>query len=74
VILFYLWRAGLLRRTDREKLRFFLGATADPLYLSRRIPLVASINWPRALVDASYARAITTWLAYRADLYDGRQG
>lgn len=74
MILFYLWRAGLLRRTDREKLRFFLGATENPLYLSRRMPLVASVDWPRALLQPSYARSVTSWLSYRADLYDGHQG
>jgi len=74
VIFYYLWRAGLLARGDAEKLRFFFGATSNPLFLSRRRPLVASINWPRALLVPSYARSITRWLAYRADLYDGHQG
>lgn len=74
MILFYLWRAGLLRRTDGEKLRFFLGATANPLFLSRRMPLVASVRWPRALLQPSYARSVVAWLQYRADLYDGHQG
>jgi len=74
VILFYLWRAGLLGRTDREKLGFFLGTTGGPLYLSHRMPLVSSINWIRAMIDPGYARAIAGWLQYRADLYDGRQG
>jgi hypothetical protein len=74
VIFWYLWRAGLLGRADREKLRFFFGAGVGPLYLSRRMPLVGSINWLRALADPRYARAATTWLAYRADLYDGKQG
>ncbi|MFN2375145.1 MAG: hypothetical protein ABR538_01325 [Candidatus Binatia bacterium] len=74
MIFFCLWRAGLLRRTDREKLRFFFGVTEDPFYLSRRRPLVASIRWGRALVHPAYARAVASWLLYRADLYDGRQG
>jgi hypothetical protein len=74
VIFWYLWRAGLLGRADREKLRFFFGTGAGPLYLSRRMPLAASINWLRALVDPRYAVATTRWLQYRADLYDGRQG
>lgn len=74
MILLYLWRAGLLRRTDREKLRFFLGATDDPLYLSRRRPLIASVDWIRALCWPPYARAYARWLEYRADLYDGHQG
>jgi hypothetical protein len=74
VIFIYLWRAGLVRRTDGEKLRFFLGATENPLYLSRRRPLFASLDWWKALFVPSYAKAVTTWLAYRADLYDGHQG
>lgn len=74
MIFFHLWRAGLLGRTDGEKIRFFFGATSGPLFLSRKMPLAASINWPRALVDSRYARSIATWLKYRADLYDGRQG
>ncbi len=74
MIFWHLWRAGLLGRADREKLRFFFGTGAGPLYLSRRSPLVSSINWLRALVDPSYAKAATNWLAYRADLYDGHQG
>jgi len=74
VIFYYLWRAGLLGRADTEKLRFFLGLEPSPLLLSRRMPLVASIQWLRAMVDPRYAKAVATWLAYRADLYDGRQG
>ncbi|HEY2775333.1 MAG TPA: hypothetical protein VGK20_14900 [Candidatus Binatia bacterium] len=74
MIFWYLWRAGLLGRADREKLRFFFGASADPLSLSRRTPPASAIRWPRALVDPGYARAIAAWLAYRADLYDGKQG
>ena len=74
MIFYYLWRAGLLGRADREKLRFFLGTGPSPFLLSRRMPLVASVNWVRALVDPRYARAVASWLSYRADLYDGRQG
>jgi hypothetical protein len=74
VIFYYLWRAGLLTRTDGEKLRFFFGATSNPLFLSRRLPLAGALNWLRALAQPSYARAIASWLAYRADLYDGHQG
>lgn len=74
MILFYLWRAGLLGRTDREKLAFFFGAGAGPLALSRRMPLAASVSWLRALVDPRYARSVAAWLLYRADLYDGGQG
>lgn len=74
MILFYLWRAGLLGRADREKLGFFLGISAGPLYLSHRMPLVSSINWIRAMIDPAYARSVAAWLLYRSDLYDGRQG
>ena len=74
MIFFYLWRAGLLRRADGEKLRFFFGATGNPMFLSSRKPPVASLSWPRAMFDPAYARSITSWLAYRADLYDGHQG
>jgi hypothetical protein len=74
VILWYLWRAGLLARTDREKLRFFFGTDGGPLQLSRRMPLVSAINWVRATFDPRYARAVAGWLLYRADLYDGNQG
>ena len=74
MIFYHLWRAGLFRIADREKLRFFFGATADPLFLSRRWPLLTAVNWPRALVSPSYARAVASWLRYRAELYDGLQG
>ncbi len=74
MIFYYLWRAGLFRIADREKLSFFFGATADPLYLSRRWPLLTAVNWPRAFVSPSYARAVASWLRYRAELYDGLQG
>jgi hypothetical protein len=74
VILFILLRRGLLRRLDAEKLRFFLGRTASPLYLSRRFPLYRRLGLVRMLVSPRYARGVADWLAYRADLYDGRQG
>jgi hypothetical protein len=74
VIFFYLWRAGLLGRADREKLGFFLGLTGGSLFLSRRWPPVASVQWLRAMIDPAYARSVAAWLLYRADLYDGRQG
>jgi len=74
VIFWFLWRAGLLRRMNADKIRFFFGATHNPLYLSRRAPLVLAISWPRALVSSRYARAVAEWLAYRADLFDGRSG
>lgn len=74
MIFFWLWRAGLLGRADGEKLGFFFGTSPDPLALSRRMPLAASVNWIRAMFDPRYARAVASWLTYRADLYDGHQG
>jgi hypothetical protein len=69
-----LMRRGLLRSLDREKLRFFLGLTSSPLYLSRRRPLVWRLHPLRLLLSPRYARGVADWLCYRADLYDGRQG
>ena len=74
MIVLQLLRRGLLRRLDAEKLRFFLGLTASPLYLSRRFPLYRRLGIVRMLVSPRYARGIAEWLAYRTDLYDGRQG
>lgn len=74
MILLALLRRGLLRQLDGEKLRFFLGLTANPLYLSRRFPLYRRLGLVRMLVSPRYARGVAAWLAYRADLYDGRQG
>ena len=74
MILWYLWRAGLTRRLDREKLLFFFGLTPNPLFLSRRWPLVTAIHWLRALTSPRYARAVTSWLRYRVELFDGLQG
>ena len=71
---YYLWRQGLLDATDGEKIRFFVGATGNVLYLSRRWPLLTAISWPRALFSPRYARAVVTWLLYRSELYDGLQG
>jgi len=74
MILFYLVRSGGLRGLDAEKLRFFVGRTASPLYLSRRFPLYRRLHWLRLLFSPAYARGVAEWLRYRADLYDGRQG
>jgi hypothetical protein len=74
VIVLTLLRRGLLRRLDAEKLRFFLGLTANPLYLSRRSPLYRRLDLVRLLLSPRYANGVADWLAYRADLYDGRQG
>lgn len=67
-------RAGLLRSLDAEKLRFFLGWTSNPLFLSRRRPLVCSLSVARLLFSPTYARGVAAWLHYRADLYDGVRG
>ena len=74
MILWYLWRAGLTRSFDREKALFFFGLTSNPLFLSRRWPLITAIHWLRALVSPSYARAVAAWLLYRVELFDGLQG
>ncbi len=74
VIFFELARAGLLGTLDGEKLRFFLGRTPNPLFLSRRHPLVLRLNPFRLLFSRRYARGVATWLRYRADLYDGARG
>ncbi|MCC6764218.1 MAG: hypothetical protein IT293_06105 [Deltaproteobacteria bacterium] len=71
MIFLELARAGLLRTLDGEKLRFFLGWTRDPLFLSRRHPLVFRLNPFLLLFSRRYARGVATWLRYRADLYDG---
>ncbi len=74
MIFYFLWRARLRGRAGREKIVFFFGMTANPLFLSRRWPLFTAINWPRALVSPTYARAVVRWLTYRLELYDGLQG
>lgn len=74
MIFLELARAGLLASLDGEKVRFFLGWTSNPLFLSRRHPLVFRLDPLRLLFSRSYARGVTTWLRYRADLYDGLRG
>ncbi len=74
MIVFQLLRRGLLRQLDAEKLRYFVGRTASPLYLSRRFPLYRRLGLLRMVVSPRYARGVADWLAYRADLYDGHQG
>jgi hypothetical protein len=74
MILFVLLRRGLLGKLDGEKLRYFLGWTAHPLFLSRRFPLYRRLSLMRMLLSRRYACAVAQWLEYRADLYDGRQG
>ena len=74
MILIELLRRRLIGKLDGEKLRFFLGCTASPLFLSRRFPLYRRLHTIRMLVSPRYARGVADWLEYRADLYDGRQG
>lgn len=74
MIVLELYRAGLFRSLDSEKMRFFLGWTNNPLYLSRRRPLIWRLDLLRLVFSRSYARGVATWLRYRADLYDGAQG
>lgn len=74
MIFLELAHAGLLRSLDAEKLRFFVGWTANPLFLSRRQPLILRLDLIRCLWSRTYARGVTAWLRYRADLYDGIQG
>ena len=74
MILVALWRRGLLRRADREKLGYFLGLSRDPLSLSRRYPMWRILPWPRLLLSPAYAAAAARWLEYRMNLYDGGEG
>ena len=74
MIVLELMRAGLLRSLDGEKLRFFLGWTENPLFLSHQRPLIRQLSLPRLLFSRRYARGVASWLRYRADLYDGVQG
>lgn len=74
MILLALWRRGLLRRIDREKLRFLLGADPDPLSLSRRYPLWRILRPMRLICSPSYATAVAGWLEYRMNLFDGAEG
>ncbi|HWP64460.1 MAG TPA: hypothetical protein VNO26_00945 [Candidatus Limnocylindria bacterium] len=74
MILLTLWRRGLLRRLDREKLRQFFGLRADPLSLSRRYPLWRTLGVVRLAVSPAYARGVARWLEYRLNLYDGLEG
>jgi len=74
VIFLALWRRGLLRRADREKLTHFLGLSRDRLALSRRYPMWRILSWSRLLLSPAYAGAVARWLEYRANLYDGNEG
>ena len=74
MILIVLWRRGLLRRADREKLRHFVGLAHDPLALSRRYPMWRILSLPRLVFSPRYARAVARWLEYRMNLFDGVEG
>ena len=74
MILVALWRRGLLRRVDREKLGFFWGRGRDPLLLSRRYPMWRILGPMRLLFSPRYAEAVARWLEYRMNLFDGVEG
>jgi hypothetical protein len=74
VILYALWRGGLLRRVNRENLRQFWGLRRDPLLLSRRYPMWRSLGLVRLVLSPAYARGVARWLEYRLNLYDGLEG
>jgi len=74
MILVALWRRGLLGRIDGEKLRQFLGLSADRLALSRRYPMWRILHPLRLAVSPAYARHVARWLEYRMNLYDGIEG
>ena len=74
MILWVLWRRGLLQRADREKIDLFLGRAADPLQLSRRYPLWRSLAVGRLLFSRAYAGGVARWLEYRMNLFDGVEG
>jgi len=74
MILLALWRRGLLRRIDPEKLRQFLGFSTDPLALSRRYPMWRVLGVVGLTVSPSRARHVARWLEYRMNLYDGIEG
>lgn len=74
MILYALWRRGLLRRLDGEKLRQFWGLHRDSLALSRRYPMWRTLGVTRLLVSPAYARSVARWLEYRLNLYDGLEG
>jgi hypothetical protein len=74
MILVALWRRGLLRRMDAEKLRQFLGLSRDRLALSRRYPMWRVLGALRLAVSPSHAAQVARWLEYRMNLYDGIEG
>ena len=74
MILLALWRRGLLRRADRDKLAYVLGLARDPLVLSRRYPMWRILGPARLALSPRYARAVARWIEYRMNLFDGIEG
>lgn len=74
MILWVLWRRGLLRRFDREKVGFFLGWGADRLDLSRRYPLWRRLGLWHMMLSPAYATGVARWVEYRMNLFDGIEG
>ena len=74
MIIVAMWRRGLFRRVDAEKLRQFLGMSRDRLALSRRYPLWWALGPLRLALSPAYADATARWLEYRMNLYDGSEG
>jgi hypothetical protein len=74
VILWVLWRRGLLRRLDREKMSFLLGLGGDPLELSRRYPVWRRLGLLHMMVSPAYAAGVGRWVEYRMNLFDGVEG
>lgn len=74
MILWVLWRRGLLRRLDREKVAFFLGLGADRLALSRRYPLWRRLGVLHMLLSPAGAAGVARWVEYRMNLFDGIEG
>ena len=74
MILFALWRRGLLRRADGEKLRHFLGIAGDRLTLSRQYPMWRILGPLRLAFSPRHAAAVARWLEYRMNLFDGIEG
>lgn len=74
MILWALWKRGLLGRADAEKARFFAGIAPDRLTLSRRYPLWRRLSLWRLMLSPAYAAGVARWLEYRMNLYDGIEG
>lgn len=73
MLLYYLFRTGLWRSIDGEKLRFFLGI-GPKSSLSRQRQPWRHLPWRRAIFSPAGAREILVWLRYRIELFDGQAG